>query len=127
MDNQTVIFEWDHGVRGNFNLQLFQHQGRRTCSIWGEKALIEMDTATMQIRVTRSTTGNVEIYEVKEVEGGHGGADRYLIDSFLDAIESGKSPDSSLSAGLTATLLAEKADLARKEGRVVEIRRDEYL
>ena len=127
VDNQTVIFEWEHGVRGNFNLQLFQHHGRRTCSIWGERALIEMDTLTRLIRVTHSTSGNVETHEVKPVEGGHGGADGFLINSFLDAIESGKAPDSGLSDGLAATLLAEKADLSRKEGRVIEIRRDEYL
>lgn len=127
VDNQTVILEWEHGVRGNFNLQLFQHHGRRTCSIWGEKALIEMDTMTHEIRVTYSSSGEVETHVRKPVEGGHGGADRFLIDSFLDAIESGKAPDSDLSAGLKATLLAEKADLARIEGRVVEIRKDEYL
>jgi predicted dehydrogenase len=127
VDNQTLILEWSNGVRGNFNMQLFQHLGRRTYSVWGEKALVQMDTLWGQVRVSHSTSGEVQTHEVKRVEGGHAGADRFLIDSFLDAIEMGEAPDSDLSAGLAATLLAEKADESRKSGKVVEIRKDEYL
>ncbi len=127
VDNQTVILEWDHGVRGNFNLQLFQNRGRRAYTIWGEQALLEMDTLWGEIRVTHSTSGEVQTHKIQPAKGGHGGADAFLIDSFLDAIESGVAPDSDLSAGLAATLLAEKADESRTTGRVVEIRQDEYL
>ncbi|MCC7518043.1 MAG: Gfo/Idh/MocA family oxidoreductase [Verrucomicrobiae bacterium] len=127
VDNQTVILEWNHGVRGNFNMQLFQNKGRRAYSVWGEKALVEMDTSWGEVRVTHSTSGEVQIHAIKPGQGGHGGADRFLIDSFLDAIETGRAPDSDLSAGLAATLLAEKADESRRTGKVIEIRKDEYL
>jgi len=40
VDNQTLIMEWDQGVRGNFNLELFQARERRTTQVWGENGLL---------------------------------------------------------------------------------------
>ncbi|MHC4872021.1 MAG: hypothetical protein ACYTFY_09265, partial [Planctomycetota bacterium] len=49
VDNQTIIFEWDDGVRGNFNLQLFQHRGCRELNVWGEKGRLIYDGTDINI------------------------------------------------------------------------------
>jgi predicted dehydrogenase len=127
IDNQTVIMEWDSGVRGNFNLQLFQNVGRREMRIFGEDGLLEASTDPEYIRVTRSTSGEVIEHKLKAAEGGHGGSDPLMLNRFLDAIESGEEPESGLSAGLAATLVAEKAEQAMACSAVVEIAPAEYL
>jgi predicted dehydrogenase len=128
VDNQTVILEWDNGVRGSFNMQMFQHIGRRQVTIWGELGYAELNTwPETSIRVIESLSGATIDYKFSEAEGGHGGSDVKMIDRFLNAIEQSEDGSSGLSAGLAATLLAEKADLSRLSGAVVEISPDEYV
>lgn len=127
IDNQTVIIEWDNGVRGNFNLQLFQNRGRRETRVWGEKGYLIGPTDSGGIRVVLSDTGEVIEYQVRGRPGGHGGADPEMLGRFLDLIEGRGPSDSGLAEGLAATLLAEKADEARLSGSVVEISPDEYM
>ena len=128
VDNQTVMMEWDNGVRGSFNLQMFQHVGRRQVSIWGELGYAECNTwPEPSIRLTESVIGNTVEYKFGHVKGGHGGSDIKMLDRFMDAIEQKTEGHSGLSAGLAATLLAEKADLSRLSGAVVEISPDEYM
>jgi predicted dehydrogenase len=128
VDNQTVILEWDNGVRGSFNLQMFQHVGRRQTCIWGEHGYAELNTwPEASIRVTDAATGNTTEHRFGQTSGGHGGSDVKMLDRFLNAIEQKSGADSGLPAGMAATLLAEKADLARVSGAVVEIAPEEYL
>lgn len=136
VDNQTVIFEWDHGVRGNFNLQLFQRDGRREIKVWGEKGLLEADTSENIIRVIKSdacsrasrrpASEGIE-QKIENAPGGHGGSDKVMLKRFLDAIENREQPESGFAEGLAATLLAEKADESRLSGQVVKILPNEYL
>jgi predicted dehydrogenase len=128
VDNQTVILEWEHGVRGSFNLQLFQHVGRRQICLWGEGGYAELSTwPATSIRVIASQDGSTREYTFGHEAGGHGGSDAKMLDRFIDAIEYQTDNGSGLAAGLAATLLAEKADLSRLSGSVVEIAPDEFL
>jgi predicted dehydrogenase len=124
-DNQTLIIEWDHGVRGNFNLQGFQLQGKRESKIWFEKGLISQGVEP-GVRVIRSDTGEVQTMEFQCLPGGHGGADPQMINRFLNTVEKGGETDSGLNAGLAATLLAEKALESARTGRVVTVDPKEY-
>jgi len=124
IDNQTLIMEWDHGVRGNFNLELFQARERRTTQVWGENGVLELDGET--IRVVRSPGGEVIDERPAAADGAHGGADQYMMDLFFDAIERDAEPESGLAAGLAATLVALKAEEAMLARKVVEIAPEEY-
>ncbi|MCC6580425.1 MAG: Gfo/Idh/MocA family oxidoreductase [Phycisphaeraceae bacterium] len=127
VDNQTLILEWDHGVRGNFNLQAFQHMGNRTNRIWGEKGVLDFDTLREpNITFTHSATGDVENLHFQPRVGGHGGVDGLMLDRFLDAIESHDVGDAGMKEGLAATLLAIKADESRLTGKTVEIPMEMY-
>jgi len=127
IDNQTVLLEWDRGVRADFNLQLFGHgSSRREVRVYGEKARLDANTGTRRIRVTVASTGEVITHDIKPQGGGHGGADRHMIARFVSAIEGEGRHDSGLAEGLAATLVAEKADEAMMTGRVVVIAPEEY-
>lgn len=125
-DNQTVILEWDNGVRGSFKLQGFQHYGDRMACIWGEKGVLDFAGYNdPHIKVTDSVTGDTQMYHFQPRPAGtHGGTDLLMIDRFVDAIERGDAGDSGLSEGLAATILAIKADESRLSGRTVHLPRD---
>jgi predicted dehydrogenase len=127
VDNQTVILEWDHGVRGTFNLQGFRHIGLRTSRIWGQRGMLDYnDARDPQIELTDALTGDVTTHTYALVKGGHGGTDLKMMDRFVDAIERGSAGDSGLEQGLAATLIALKADESRLSGRTVAIDRAWY-
>ncbi len=126
IDNQTIILEWDNGVRGNFNLQLFQNKGKRETKVWGERGLLEMGIGEKQLTVTMSDTGEKIAYDFPTQSGGHGGTDPSMLDRFIEAIENNGEADSCLSAGLAATLVAEKANESMKTGKVINISPEEY-
>lgn len=128
VDNQTVILEWDNGVRGNFNLQMFQYMGVRENRVWGEHGFAELDGLhSNAVRVRLSDTGDTLEYGFGKRSGGHGGSDPMMIGRLIDAIEGkGDAYQSGLEEGLAATLVCIKAEEARRTGRVVEIRPDEY-
>lgn len=127
VDNQTVILEWDNGVRGSFNLQMFQHVGLRRVSVWGERGYAELNTwPQTAIQVVEASGTKLE-YNFAQAKGGHGGSDIKMLDRFLNAIESAEHTTSGLAEGLAATLVAEKADQSRLSGCPIVISPDEYL
>lgn len=127
VDNQSVLLEWENGVRGTFNLQMFQGVGLRRYCVWGEKGYAELNLwPKASLQVIESATGHITNYEFAPAKGGHGGSDPRMIHRFIAAIEGKENNGSGLAAGLAATLLAEKADIARLSGNVVEISPTEY-
>ena len=124
-DNQTVIFEWDHGVRGNFNLQLFQARGRRETRIWGERG--QLTAGDGQIRTVLSTSGDTIEHAIPSAgPGGHGGTDPKMLGRFVEAMDRRDPGDSGLAEGLAVTLLAEKAEQSALTGQVMAIAPGEY-
>jgi len=122
IDNQSVIMEWDNGVRGTFNLQMFQNTGTRRTCVWGEKGYAELDDRfDGKVRVVDADSGDTSEYAFKPRAGGHGGTDLSMIGRFIEAIESGGATDSGIDAGLAATVVAIKADEARLSGKVVNV------
>ena len=124
-DNWTVIMEWDHGVRGNFNLQLFQSKGLRETRIWGENGTLYL--AGDQLRTIASRTGDEILHRIPPPpKGGHGGTDTRMLGRFVAALDRGDSGDSGLNEGLAATLIAEKALQSALTGQVQGITPDEF-
>jgi hypothetical protein len=126
VDNQTVIMEFDNGMRADFRLQMFQARGRRSLTVWGEHGMAELDSArTPNLQVT-AADGDVTQYDFARREGGHGGTDPLMISRFIDAIERGDSGDSGLDAGIAASVVALRADESRLSGQVVDVPADDY-
>lgn len=126
VDNQTVIMEFDNGVCGDFQLRMFQDSARKRITLWGEKGVLEMDSANGAEVQLKLTDGETTESSFKPRPGGHGGADPYMIGKFIDAIENGRADDSGLEAGLAAAIVALKADESRLQGCTVDIAPEAY-
>jgi predicted dehydrogenase len=126
VDNQTVIMEWDHGVRGTFNMVGCQAVGHRDLTLWGERGMLATDSAGKYLRVVRSPSGETVQHEFPPRQGGHGGTDPAMLGRFFDAIEGEDRSDEGLAEGLAATLLAEKALESLRTGRVADIPAADY-
>lgn len=119
-DNMTAIFEWDSGIRGNFNLQLFNAGGPgRWTKIYGENGVMEYDGGKIVIR--QAPSGNLVEVTPKGYEVVHGKGDPQMIRLFLDAIEGRGDRSMTLEAGLAAAILALKAEEAMVTGRMLDI------
>ena len=118
-DNMSVIFEWENGIRGNFNLQLFQAKGMRLTKIWGENGLLESRDG--KITFQESPSGNLIEVTPQGHEVIHGKGDPQMIGMFIDAIEGRGDPTMRLEEGLAASILALKAEESMLTGKVVEI------
>ena len=124
-DNWTLIMEWDNGVRGNFNLQLFQSRGLRETRVWGE--LGTMHFANGGIRTILSRTGDVIDHQIPPApKGGHGGSDTRMLARFVKAIEGEGPADSGMAEGMAATIVAQKALESALTGKVMTIKPEEY-
>lgn len=120
-DNMTAIFEWDSGIRGNFNLQLFnapEGVGRMT-RIFGEKGLMEYAGGKIVIR--QAPSGNLIEVTPKGYEVIHGKGDPQMIRLFIAAIEGNGDPTMRLEAGLAASIMSLKAEEAMLSGTVLPI------
>jgi predicted dehydrogenase len=120
-DNMTSIFEWDSGIRGNFNLQLFNAPDgvSRATKIFGEKGLMEFRGGKIVIR--EAPSGNLIEVTPRGYEVVHGKGDPQMIALFIDAIEGRGDPTMRLEAGLSAALMALKAEEAMLKGQVVDV------
>jgi predicted dehydrogenase len=127
VDNQTVIMEWDNGVRGDFNLTPFQFRGWREMRIWGEHGVAQFspDAGGESVRLTDSDTGDTTGFRFGERITWHGGEGHSMLSRFLKAIETRRT-DSGIAEGIAATLLAVKAEESRLSGKAVEIKPEEY-
>jgi predicted dehydrogenase len=126
-DNQTVIMEWDNGVRGSFNLQLFQRHGERETRIWGEKGVARAVYSDFKIKIVVADTGDVIEEKIQLPQGGHGGSDVRMLGRFIDALD-GKGPkNSGLSEGLAATIVAESALKSVQTGQIISVPKTDYL
>lgn len=119
-DNMTCIFEWNSGIRGNFNLQLFNAGGPgRWTKIYGEKGVMEYDGGKIVIR--QAPSGNLIEITPKGYQVVHGKGDPQMIGLFVNAIEGRPAPNMGFDAGLSAAILALKAEEAMVSGKTLDI------
>ena len=93
----------------------------RIYSIVGDKAVAQMSLHQSTIRITGRWTKESVTYEIPPQEGGHGGADPGLLDSFIRAVRGETENLSTLEQGMLSTSIAEAAELSRERGQVIEL------
>ena len=119
VDNQVVNMLFDDNRTASFTMTAFCEKERRKTHIFGTRGEIYGDST--QIRVFDFLTDKSEIIDTSaSAQGGHGGGDNGLIDSFLSAIEEGdlskikSGPDETLQSHL----MVFAAERARKNNTV---------
>lgn len=119
LDHQTVTLEFEGGLTATFTLTAFTQRMARRGRIHGTRGEIDFDQDTITIRdfaggaVTRTT--------FPDVADGHADADRYIVDRFVRAVETGDG--SYVTTGISESAASHRvtfaAERARREGRIL--------
>ena len=120
-DNGFSIVEYENGARASHMECFVCGFSDRIYSIVGDKAVAQMSLHRSTIRITGRWTKESITYEIPPQEGGHGGADPGLLDSFIRAVRGETENLSTLEQGMLSTSIAEAAELSRERGQVIEL------
>ncbi|CAG5129422.1 unnamed protein product, partial [Candidula unifasciata] len=130
VSHQVTIFQFDDGATASFNMVAFT---KRLCArevkIYGTKGEIVFEDGWDNIEVFDFLTQQTDRHDVTSKHpnsmGGHGGADYYLMKSFIATLkETGEQLVTGPEETLNSHLLVFAAEKARRENRVVTINPD---
>lgn len=126
-DNQVMIMELEGGIKASYLQCHFTPDYHRNYTIIGTEGRVENSEPDMKVWVkTRRSNSYREYadrtYDIKEAEGGHGGADPVICEDFLDMVLEGKKPVATPLAGrMSVAAGCAGAESLRNGGRVVHI------
>ncbi len=118
-DNGIMIIEYAGGIRASHMECFFTSVSDRRYSIVGTKGQLEVSLTDRTITLRPRWHGETITYTIPSIEGGHGGADPGLVDSFVSAITNGSGNTSTVRHGLLATAIGQAAELAVRENRTI--------
>lgn len=121
VDNQVVVMEYENNVRATFTVQMFSDRSDRTIHISGSKGFIRGSFNSNTITIYVDGEGMKEHQIDKLALGSHGGGDAFLVRNFADSIRKSQEPLSSCCDGVENTVTCIAADIARTEGRVMDM------
>ena len=120
-DNGIAIVEYDNGARAS-HLECFVTPiSDRRYTVVGTRGQAEASLHENIIKVSPRWSTDTITYKIGPEEGGHGGADPHVIDTFIRVVR-GEIPNTSTTLhGMMSTAVGQAAELARRENRVVMI------
>ena len=121
-DNGIAIVEYENGIRASHSECFVTGKSYRSYTIVGTKAIATTRTDGNIITVDDRFDGSKTTYEIAKTEGGHGGADPGLVDSFIRAIKGEKVQSATFYEGMISTAIGQAAELSKEEDRVVFIK-----
>jgi predicted dehydrogenase len=125
VDHQVVQLEYEGGVTASFTLTAFTPGSNRKTRIFGTRGQITGDGQHLEIFdfFTERTTTLDTLASGHSASAGHGGGDRGLMESLVNAMHSGRPEDipSGLAASLASHRVVFAAEQARRSGTVVEL------
>ncbi|MBT9144017.1 MAG: putative oxidoreductase YteT [Dehalococcoidia bacterium] len=127
-DNSVVIMELENGIKATYTQCHFTPDYFRNYTFIGTEGRIEnLDDSSKIIVLTRNRSKKSKnlanrIYEVKAVEGGHGGADPSICQDFVDMIVSDREPVATPVAGrMSVSVGCAATESLRAGGKVMEV------
>jgi predicted dehydrogenase len=126
VDNQVVNFELRNGARGTFTLAVNNPRGsQRRISIFGEAGKLEGDFNQNHLELS-TDPGVPSGWSVENAdEAGHGGGDRRILRSFLDACLGRREPEVRTEAdAMRGLVFAQAAEQSREFGTIVRVSDD---
>lgn len=124
-DNGIAIVEYANGVKVSHLECFITSVDDRRYTIVGTLGQAEVSLTDRTIKICPRWTKETILYNIPEAEGGHGGADPGLIDTFLDVVKGNSSNTSTAEHGMLSTAIGQAAEISRREERMV--RMDELL
>ncbi|MBO7748344.1 Gfo/Idh/MocA family oxidoreductase [Paenibacillus sp. MWE-103] len=125
VDHQVVNLLFDNEVTVAFTMTAFTHDVSRSFKIMGTKGELRGHTGKNEIEIV-SFDGRRETIRPREVEGGHGGADTMIMQSFVRQVED-RQP-AGISSGMESAgshLIVFAAEESRLTGKTVAM--DEFV
>ncbi|MBQ9502194.1 MAG: Gfo/Idh/MocA family oxidoreductase [Lentisphaeria bacterium] len=120
-DNGLAMVEYEGGIKVSLFETFICNKSDRIYTIAGDKAVAEVSLENRTVTVTPRWSGNVTTTVVEIPEGGHGGADPGLVDTFCRVVRGEEKSTSTAEHGLLATALGQAAEISRREHRMVEM------
>ena len=120
-DNGLAMVEYENGIKVSLFETFIGSKSDRIYTIAGDRGIAEVSLTSRTITVTPRWGGEIVTYHVREEEGGHGGADPRLVDTFCKVLKGELKAPSTAEHGLLATALGQAAEISRREHRMVEM------
>ena len=127
-DHQVSILRFENGVTATFNLSAFTNRAARTMKSMCEHGEIRASELAGCIEVIPfASTGVAEtqartIYPARGGKG-HGGGDEGIVRALLNMLShDGAEMSTNIAASIESHLMAEAAEISRREHRIVDLK-----
>jgi predicted dehydrogenase len=120
-DNGIAIVEYENGAKASHLECFITSIEDRLYTVVGDKGQAEVSLHNRTILVRPRWSKEIIAYNIPEVEGGHGGADPMLIDTFVNVIKGEEKNNSTTEHGLWSTAIGQAAEISRREERTVKV------
>lgn len=120
-DNGFAMVEYDNGARASHMECFVTPISDRRYTVVGTRGQAEASLTDRKVIVRPRWSSEVVTYEIPDEDGGHGGADPHLLDSFIKVIRGELKNTSTTLHGMMSTAVGQAAELSRREQRTVTI------
>lgn len=120
-DNGIAMVEYENGIKVSLLESFIGSKCDRVYTIIGDKATAEVSLHDGTIKITPRWGGEIVTYNVQIPDGGHGGSDPNLVDTFCRVVSGETSSTSTAEHGMLSTALGQAAEISRREHRMVEM------
>ncbi len=123
LDNQSVLLEFENGVRVNFLLTGHSHENTRTVCYSGTRGILRGHFKKGKIEIINFNDNTRRVIHLSEEDTSHdhGGGDERLLFDFVEAVKNGYKHNllSTIEESLESHLIIFAAEKARKDNQVV--------
>jgi len=120
-DNGLAMVEYENNIKVSLFETFIGSKNDRIYTIAGDRGVAEVSLSNRTITITPRWGGEVVTYHIGETDGGHGGADPNLVETFCAVLRGEAVPGSTAEHGLLATALGQAAEMSRRQHRMVEM------
>ena len=120
-DNGIAIIEYENGAKASHLECFITPMSDRLYTVVGDRGQAEVSLHNRTIIIRPRWSQEVITHHIPESEGGHGGADPMLIESFFKVLKGEEQNCSTTAHGMWSTAIGQAAEISRREERTVRV------
>jgi predicted dehydrogenase len=122
VDNQVVAMQLANGGTATLTMHGHSHEEARTMRYDGTRATVRgVFGARQHLEIADHRSGRVSQVDIPRPVGGHGGGDHGIMESFVEAVTSGRPGPPEAASSLESHLLAFAAEHSRVTGETIDM------